>query len=609
MKENRHNKRKFRKERRGVGAIIGGVLLVAILLTTVLLYFITILNNDERKALYDVQSSQIDQNKAAENLSVTSLQLETNPGGETGLFLKTLIANEGSLPLVVSHSAAYCITCASPNNPSPGLNNTAVPLNIRDSATRYVPVSVDNNYTAGFITERGNIFYSENCKIVTATEMACTDSGSESTGPFFEISVSQDTFFLEAGQSGEESIINVTSRNDFNENVNVSVDAETGITAVLNPVAPTVTPLPGESVEAATLTIGTLEGISEGNYLVTVNGVTDDGSISDSETITIVIFDPTSDGEDGKEDDSIIKPQIQGVFPSPHGSMGSSLKEGLWGVLVVNPANSTMTVTKVVITAFAPSGSNMVVFPSNGNNCQLPATPVLPLNGTWSCPATNTLVWTGSFTIAKYSAQEFFATIGKPSSSESYPSYSINFNVFTNFGQYAKAGYSGAMAKTGPSSTKEVIANVYLSTTKDSTAIATILGKHSVTSGGTLTIVATIANMGDGSALIEKDTKLIVVVHKAFKVGTIAPNPPHSDFNPCTKTDLGDGSTQITCTLNKDLAAGVARSVEFTVTAPLLTDTTPKLYPLLVLADGTDNNPAPLGSVGPIAENVIVVTP
>jgi hypothetical protein len=607
MKEIRLNKRNFRKERRGVGAIIGGVLLVAILLTTVLLYFITILNNDERKALYDVQSSQIDQNKAAENLSATSLQLETNPGGETGLFLKTLIANEGSLPLIVSHSAAYCITCASPNNPSPGLNNTAVPLNIRDSATRYVPVSVDNNYTAGFITERGNIFYSENCKIVTATEMVCTDSGTESTGPFFEISVSQDTFFLEAGQSGEESIINVTSRNDFNENVNVSVDAETGITAVLNPVTPTVTPLPGESVEAATLTIGTLEDISEGNYLVTVNGVNDDGSISDSETITIVIFDPTSngeDGEEGKEDDSILKPQIQGVFPNPYGETASdSTKKGLWGVVVANAADFDMTVRRVVVTAFTPYGSNPTIFPSNGGSPYCPVTNVLPASGgTWSCPARNTLVWSGTFIVPAHTSQEFFAAVGQPSSNDDFPSYSINFNVFTTFGQYAKAGYSGSMTKTASE-----IANVYLSTTTASSATSSMIGKLTVEETQTTKVNATIAHLGDVGQ-INAGTKLIVLIHKAFTDVALTANPP-TGFSSCTNLPLGDGSTQITCELDTALTAGQARTIQFTMEAPTLSGTDAKLYPLLVLADGADGNAAPMGAVGPVAEAVVRVTP
>ena len=604
MVANKNTKRKFGTQRRGVGAIIGGVILIAILLTTVLLYYVTILQNDERKAMYDIQSSQIDQNKASERLTIASSELETNPASlPPGLYMKTLVANEGSLPSVVSHSAAYCVTCASPNNPNPSPTNSAIPLNLKESATRYVPVSVGNNYTAGFITERGNIFFSENCKIVSSTEMVCTDDSGGSTGPYFELSAVPEVLFMRPGDSGEQSIINVTSFNDFNSAVSLSVSSGTPDISVVPTTPAAVTPPPNGFDDTTVLTISASADIAEGNYLLTVSGSS--SSISDSTIITIVVFDPTSGGDgDSLDDDSILKPQIQGVFPNPHGETASdSNKEGLWGTVVANPSDFDMTVRRVVITAFTPYGSNPTIFPSNGGAPYCPVTNVLPAaGGSWSCPARNTLTWSGTFVIPAHSAQEFFATVGKPSSNDDFPSYAVNFNVFTTFGQYAKAGYSGSMTKTSSE-----IANVYLSTTPESTSPSTMIGKLTVGSGQTLNVYATIAHLGDVGQ-IDAGSKVIVVIHKAFQDVVLTADPP-SGFSSCSNDNLGDGSTQITCTLSAALTAGQARTVQFTMTAPTLSDPVAKLFPLLALADGTDGNPAPMGAVGPVAENVVEVTP
>jgi hypothetical protein len=202
---------------------------------------------------------------------------------------------------------------------------------------------------------------------------------------------------------------------------------------------------------------------------------------------------------------------------------------------------------------------------------------------------------------------EFLATVGKPSvsGSTSVPSYSINFNVFTTFGQYAKAGYAGSMSKP----TSE-IANVYLSTTTGSTAVSTMIGKVTVGSGQNITINASIANFGDVGQ-INTGTKVIVVIHKAFTgvALTSYTTNPASGLTSCNVNPLGDGSTQITCNLASPLTSGQARTIQFTMTAPTITGTDAKLYPLLTLADGTDGNSAPMGAVGPVAENVVEVTP
>jgi hypothetical protein len=594
---------RINRKRRGVGAIIGGMLLVAILLTTLLVYFITILNNDERRALYDVESAQVDQKKAAETLTVTATKVEVDPLSPTGFSMKTLLSNEGSLPLVISHSAAYCIDCSSPNDPDPSTVNTPIPLNLKESANRDVPVSIGNNYTAGFITERGNIFFSDNCKIVSATELICTGDDGGSTAPFFEISGSPDVFWVQAGTTGEESTITVTSHNGFNSPVTISVESDPEVTWTLTPPAPVVTP-PADGLDDTTiLTISVADGVPAGNYYLTVRG--DSSPLSDDTTITVVVFSTEDDDEELEDEDQILKPQISGVFPNPFGATGSSSSaQGLFGVVVANPSDAPMEVRRVLVSAFDPKGSSDVIFPkSSGSDiCKdTGMTMIFPTSG-WNCPENNILQWssTSPQTINPHSAKFFFVTLGK-NSGGNMPSLALNFNVFTDFGQFAKAGYAGSQQAHNAHAP---IASVYLSTATQTTPTpSTMTGTRSGTSGNTMTVIANIANMGDSSAgYIRTGANLIISIPKAFTgVGSIAPG---SGLGSCQNTLFDDGSSQISCPLTSDLLPGQARSVQFTMTAPIVTEE--KLYPLFILADGLDSNDQP---VGPVAENVVRVTP
>ncbi|MGI0048377.1 MAG: hypothetical protein ACREAW_02455, partial [Nitrososphaera sp.] len=94
----------------------------------------------------------------------------------------------------------------------------------------------------------------------------------------------------------------------------------------------------------------------------------------------------------------------------------------------------------------------------------------------------------------------------------------------------------------------------------------------------------------------------IISIPKAFTgVGGISTG---SGLGSCQNTLFDDGSSQISCPLTSDLLPGQARSVQFTMTAPIVTEE--KLYPLFILADGLDSNGQP---VGPVAENVVRVEP
>lgn len=583
---------KSKRERRGVGAIMGGVILIAILVTTVLLYYVTILDNDRRKAAYEIQSAQINQDKAAEVLvAFREQELVPDPADPTRFYIDTKIKNNGSLPVVVSYTVLYCANCATPVDAQEKISIT---LNAQEPAAQRLvgPLTEDATYQVDFITERGNVVSAGEC-VADLSAGICTNDASGGGDPDFILSATPNSATLQQGE-GASFTISVARLNGFDDDVDLEISTPPEL--VSDPPSCDPITMPDEACPESTLEVTVPSDTEPDTYTIVITGT--GGSIMHATTLTIsVIHIPTAE-ELLEEEDAIIKPQIQGVFPNPHGATASSSSRvGLWGVNVANPSDAPMTVTRVVITAFTPYGSNPTVFPSTGGApyCPIDTTQLPSVGGSWSCPARNTLAWSGSYTIPARDAQEFFVKVGKPSSNDNFPSYAINFNVFTTFGQYAKAGYSGSMTQS-PSE----IANVYLSTSSGDT-----IGKLAGTSEDLIQGRATIANFGDVGG-IDQGTRLIVAIPKAFSKVALAANPP-TGFDTCTVNTFDDGSTQISCPLSSDLTSGQTRTIEFSMTAPEVTEI--KLYPLLVLADGTDGNSAPMGAVGPVSENVVVVSP
>lgn len=586
--------RKSRRERRGVGAIMGGVILIAILVTTVLLYYVTILDNDRRKAAYEIQSAQINQDKSAEELvAIREQELVPNPTDPTSFYIDTKIKNNGSLPLIVSYVVLYCADCTTPLESQ---DEISITLNGQEPAIQRLvgPITEDATYQVDFITERGNIVSAGECVADLSAGMCTNDAtGGE---PDFFLSATPNSGTLQQGESSSFTI-SAVRLNGFDADVDLDISAPVELNYV--PGCSPIT-MPDGACPTSILEVSVPADTDPGAYTITITG--NGGSITHETTLTIsVIHIPTAE-ELLDEDDEIVKPQIQGVFPNPHGATASSSsKVGLWGVNVANPSDAPMTVTRVVITAFTPYGTNPTIFPSTGGApyCPIDTTQLPSVGGSWSCPARNTLAWSGSYTVPANNSQEFFVKVGKPSSNENFPSYAINFNVFTTFGQYAKAGYSGSMT-----SSASEIANVYLSPLTG----GGMIGKLTGSAGDTIRARATIANFGD-TGVINQGTRLIVAIPKAFSNVDVTQIPAGFDPSTCNNPLLlNDGSTQISCPLSTNLTSGQTRTIEFTMDAPTDLDE-PKLYPLLVLAYGTDGNAAPMGAVGAVAENVVVVSP
>jgi hypothetical protein len=176
------NSKAFNRRRRGVGAIIGGVILAAILVTTVLVYFVTILNNEKAKTSYEIQAQQEDRNKDTENftvnraLSVTADNLAFN------------VENRGPIPLVASRALVYCeMGCDdfAPTTPMETLSLDEVlsPGETFASSTGSGDLISDNShkYRIDIISDRGNIVSSIPCT-VEIDGTCLEDEGDDPTG-------------------------------------------------------------------------------------------------------------------------------------------------------------------------------------------------------------------------------------------------------------------------------------------------------------------------------------------------------------------------------------------------------------------------------------------
>jgi len=310
----------------------------------------------------------------------------------------------------------------------------------------------------------------------------------------------------------------------------------------------------------------------------------------------------------------IQQPEILPIIPNPWGTPGTSTTTGLWGAVIANPSEQAMKVRKVVITALSPRGQSQDQFFQSGSGCSGSNDPaeVEPSGsiGTWSCPAINTLVWTPAsspVTISAHSAQPFLVAVHKgstPNGGGDVQSFLVNMNVFTDYGQFAIAGYDSSIRQT-----TGAVANVYVSNTASTSgtpSTSNMKAFNSVQQGQLVVVNATLADLDSSTnTQIDSNTKLVIDIPKDFSDVHIR---SATGFSSCTTaTQFSDGSWQISCPLSSALtgASGQAsRTIKFEMYAPTVDET--KLYVLYLLADGTSDTGA--FTVGPVSETVLQVT-
>lgn len=306
------------------------------------------------------------------------------------------------------------------------------------------------------------------------------------------------------------------------------------------------------------------------------------------------------------------KPELFLIVPSPFGEDPSDGK-GLWGVMVVNPTDAPIEVSRVIMSA-GPVITDRTerIIDNNGTPC--PRTAINPTSASeWNCPEENMIQWKDIASPEVVPARSVIPFLAKyePGSlggGGDDPAFLISASVFTSMGQFTKSGYS-----TGMRNAEEAIGNVYLTdTTVESTALQSNHMFGSVTgvgSGSEFTMHVAMADLSRNTNGIEAGSKLIVNVPKGFTV-------EQSDIlswtgfdDTPTVTTFTDGSSQIQATLTSDLGTSTseeAKILKFRGDAPSVSEK--KIYIFFTLVHGQTTSGSNL-SVGAVGEFPMQIVP
>jgi archaellum component FlaF (FlaF/FlaG flagellin family) len=334
----------------------------------------------------------------------------------------------------------------------------------------------------------------------------------------------------------------------------------------------------------------TVSGAKQGNYVIENGRV---GLFPALTTETVI-------SEDLQQ-----KPDVFLIVPGPFGESDSS-DEGVFGVTVVNPTQTAMTVSRVVIAAFSPNtDSSFEVFEKN--NCD--DTEIFPaVEAEWSCTTANVYEWNNIASpqsVDARSAKSFISKLepGKIGT-EAVSSFNFIVTVFTSMGTFSSVGYSSSMQAGG----NGAIANVYMSSDA-STPLTSIKGNLlGLKKNTTMKMNITIADFDDPSGAenyIKSGARLVINVPRTFtnivitsSSGFVTPVPDPILYP--------DGSYQIVATTNEHIgdAGQEAKVLQFTATAPD-TGSDTKLYLMHVLVDGQTDDSFSIGAYAQIPVQVI----
>jgi hypothetical protein len=300
------------------------------------------------------------------------------------------------------------------------------------------------------------------------------------------------------------------------------------------------------------------------------------------------------------------KPDMYLILPGP---FGKSSQQGLWGTVVVNPTNSPMKVSRVLMTAFTGShtGATKLVASGCANTAIVPST-----GSEWNCPHDNQIMWRDLSTPETLNPGETksFLVRVQPFSlptGEEEPGATVAATVYTDIGVFTNTGYTVGMTELS-----QPLGNVYLTDTIDNTVANGILNnahmlghRNNIPPGSNQTFYVAMADL-DTSASTYTNTgaRLIINVPPGFGNVTVTYS---ANFNTPTVTTRADGITQIIASRTGntgDDANGEGYVIRFWAITPSPTvDTT---YLMFAFIDGVTNS-NPQFSAGAIAEMALQV--
>jgi hypothetical protein len=371
---------------------------------------------------------------------------------------------------------------------------------------------------------------------------------------------------------------------------------------------------------------GTVSG-DVGDKFTFCNSVTgkqlDDTPVSSNvDCDDLEVIDPNDcggcDGGEGGDvfillDDLLIRPSLFLTMPSPFGSTGQNSHEnmGVWGVNVANPTNSTMEVSKVTITAFAPGANNNIeIFDGTGTQNENISPGATGSIGDWALGDENVMVWknfTYPVLLPPYSNESFMLKVKPNVNSKNLEAIIVQASVFTTAGSFGKAAYQTTMFEGGGQENSP-IPNVYLSTTENSRDSDHILGHiDNITNGTSQEFTIVFADMDeDSNTFVKSDAEFVINVPREWtnviinndKTSGVLEGPSEPSV-----TEHGDGSIQIIGTTIPNLGETTqTATITFNATAP--NERNDRMYIMYVLGNGVTEDDL---SVGPLSEIVLHV--
>jgi hypothetical protein len=297
-------------------------------------------------------------------------------------------------------------------------------------------------------------------------------------------------------------------------------------------------------------------------------------------------------------------PSIFLIVPGPFGDAGQN---GLWGVVVVNPTNSPMKVSRALITAFtAAHTGDTVTVTGCSKTALIPST-----SAEWTCPHNSMIQWkdlTTPETLAPGETKSFLARVrpGDLSIAEE-PGATVVATVYTDIGIFTRTGFTTAMGDNNNPLGAVYLTNTNGTGTGGTGALnnANMLGhKSNIPPNSYQSFHVAIADLDtDSGTYINGGLRLIINVPPGFSGVTVT---SAVNLGTPTVTMRADGITQIIATTASSSSgrlgnnsSGEAMVLNFhAVTPSPAADTT---YIMFAFIDGL-TNASPQISAGAVAE-------
>jgi len=600
-------------KRRGISTIVGGLIFLILLTTGFSAYFLALNTQiDTVEVQRKISSSLLEKTKEQFDIAVAVDESQNN-------LLSIQVSNKGTNPVEISN--IWIINKSEANEPAKSYDvnyeDSFIPIGYGAQILEKTPLyMIPNSYDIKVVSSLGTIHKAS--LIVGGANHLLAEMF---TIPPDVRQGENATIALRVTNVGATKISGVIPGNLLLDgalppHAQVNTVGQVSIGPVdLNPSESTI--FSWHITLEAFANIGTKVAFS--NFATGTESVTGYVVTSNTASDKIIIRDPK--GGSGEEivlrEELFGRPQIFMIFPGPAGIDSDDDSKGVWGVMVANPTDQDMIVSKIVILAYSPRASSSDKIFKDGchnetNEHDVIAVPPHTTTIDWTCPENNQLVWSGAtpVTIQPRSVHPFMAKIG----TKSYDSgpfetghVVVQAIVFTDLGQFGKAGYASTMQKNNIA-----MPNVFLSKTDNPATAATIpsniLGNITrITEGTQVVFNATIVDMsGDENSYgINIGTKLIINIPKEWIYVGITGS---TGFNIIKEQVYPDGSTQIVGQTTQYIdEPDEARIIKFYATAPAVTST--KMYVMHILADGTVTGLSGTEAIGPIAEVILQVCP